>query len=140
MKKLIMILFVVALGAMNASAQDDNAQLPPQKKTPEQRANNMTKRMTKELALTTDQQAKINALILKREKQREEDMKARKVQMQQMDAEFKAILNADQYQKFEQKKEEMRKKRQEKRMHPGTPPPAPDNTIPPPAPPVQNKK
>lgn len=131
---------MVSIAAVNSYAQDtqdDNTKLPPHKHTPEQRATMMTKRMTKELALNTDQQAKVKALILQRENEREEQMKARKAEREKMDAQLKAILTADQYKQFEQKKEEMKKQRQEKRMHPGTPPPAPDNTIPPPAPPVQ---
>lgn len=131
----MMILFMVAIAAVNAGAQE-KTQPPPQKKTPEERAENMTKRMAKELALTDAQQTQVKALILKRERQREETMKAHKAEMEKIDAEFKTILTPDQYQKFEQKKEEMKQKRQEKRMHPG-PPPAPDNNVPPPAPPVQ---
>ena len=134
---------MVSIAAIKVNAQDmqdDYAKLPPHKHTPEERANAITKRMTRELALTADQQAKVKSLILQRETERQEQMKARKAEMQKMDAELKTILTADQYNQFEQKKEEMKKKRQEKRMHPGPPPPAPDNSIPPPAPPVQNKK
>ncbi len=131
MRKLMMILFIVSIAAVNMNAQ--NEKQPPPKKTPEERADNMSKRMAKELALTADQQAKVKDVILKRERDREDGEAKRKAEMDKVDAEFKTILTPDQYQKFEQKKEEMKQKRAQKRMAPA--PPANDN--PPPAPPVQ---
>ncbi|MCX6295787.1 MAG: hypothetical protein NTX97_06930, partial [Bacteroidetes bacterium] len=66
MKKIILILFTVVIASVKGMAQE-----PPKKnaplKTPEERAENMTKRMTKELSLTADQQVKTKAIILKRE-------------------------------------------------------------------------
>lgn len=131
-----MILFTVAIVSVNAKAQE--AKQSPVKKTPEQRAEQITARMTKSLELNADQQKKIKELILKREQDREAmevKIKAnRELIEKQTDEEFKKILNSEQFQKFQKKKEEMKKKREEKHDHhnedddlsPPPPPPAPE--------------
>ena len=130
MKKIVMILFIAAMTAVSANAQEKKQEAPSSKKTPEERAENMTKRLSKELALSAEQEAKVKELILKREKQRAEGMKKAKEEMEKVDAEFKTIFTAEQYQKFEKKKEEMKAKRKENQQHRhkegngSTPPPA----------------
>jgi Spy/CpxP family protein refolding chaperone len=115
MKKTLLILFAVAIASVNMMAQEPQDGNTP-KRSPEERATKMLERMTKELVLTADQQTKMKALILKREKEREERMKEEKARMDKMDAEIKAILTPEQYQKFEQKKKEMRQNHMKKRM------------------------
>ena len=89
------------------------------KRTPEERASKMTERMTKELVLTADQQTKMKALLLKHEQDREARMKEEKARMEKTDAEIKAILTPEQYQKYEQKKADM--KQNFKSKHKGAP-------------------
>lgn len=88
---------------------------PP--KTPEERADNITKRLTKELALTADQQTKVKAIVLERESEMKKDREAAKANRDKHDAEMKAVLTPDQYQKFEAKKAEMEQKRKQQRAN-----------------------
>ena len=133
MKKVISILFVVAIASANMMAQESQEKNSP-KKSPEERAENMTKRMTKELALTQDQQIKMKALMVKREREREKAMDVRKGERDKMDGEIKTILTPEQFQKFQERREEMKKKQHGKRMPPTNtneavpaPPSAPEN-------------
>lgn len=118
MRNLFLILFTVAIASVNSLAQE-----PPKesatKKTPEERAENMTKRLTKELNLNSDQQMKTKAIILKREQDRDNMVKKAKDAHEKSKAEFKAFLSEEQFQKFEKKEEEMKKKREERRMEKG---------------------
>lgn len=96
------------------------------KKSPEERAENMTKRMTRELALTADQQQKVKVLVLEREREREKDREMAKVNDGKREAELKTILTAEQFEKYLKKKEEMKAKRQAHRGEPKEPmPPTP---------------
>jgi Spy/CpxP family protein refolding chaperone len=121
MKKLMIILFTVAIASVNGFSQG-----PPSKnaaaKTPEQRAENQTKRLTKELGLTAEQQAKAKAIILKREEEKENLQKATREGHEKTKAEFKAFLTPEQFQKFEKKEEEMKKNREERRKQSPPPP------------------
>lgn len=121
MKKLIMLFFAVSIVTANTFAQEGKKQ-PQPKKTPEERADHMTKNMTKALDLNAEQQEKIKALIIKREKERESmqaNMKMKREQMEkQMDEDFQKVLNSEQFEKFKKRKEEMKRKRIEKRMPP----------------------
>jgi hypothetical protein len=126
MKKIIISLFAVAIASANVVAQEP----PPgkgTKKTAEERAENMTARLTKELDLNADQAAKAKAIILKREQDRDklqEQMKGEREKMEEqmkkdhekVKAEFKEFLSSEQYKKFEAKDEEMRKKHEERRQ------------------------
>lgn len=138
MKKVIMILFAVSIVAASTLAQEPQ-QPGPQKKTPEERAEHMTKQMTKALELNSDQQEKLKALIIKREKERQSmqaNVKMKREQMEkQMDEDLQKILNPEQFEKFKKRKEEMKKKRMEKRM-----PPDVDGEMPLPPPPMEEEK
>jgi periplasmic protein CpxP/Spy len=127
-----MILFAAVITTANIKAQGPN-QPPPPKKTPEERAEMITKNMTKNLNLNPDQQAKIKTLIIKREKEREAmqaNMKGKHEEMEkQMDAEFQKILNPEQFEKFKKRQEEMKKKRMERKEAPEG-----DGKMPPPPP------
>jgi protein CpxP len=137
MKKLIMMLFAVTIATANIKGQEPN-QPPPPKKTPEERAEMMTKRMTKNLDLKPEQQEKIKAIIIKREKEREEmqaNVRGKREQMEkQLDEDFEKVLSPEQFKKFKEKREEMKKKQMEKGA-----PPHPDDQLPPP-PPMDEKK
>lgn len=138
MKKILMILFAVTIGAATANAQEKR-QSPPPKKTPEERAANMTAHMTKSLALNPEQQKRVKELILKREKEREELMdkakNSREEMEKQMEADLQKILSPEQFEKFKKKREEMKNKRNDKDMHPEE-----GDLLPPPPPPAPEPK
>lgn len=114
MKKVILILVAVAIVSAKGLSQD-----PPKekaaKKTPEERAENMTQRLTKELDLNPEQQAKTKAIILRREQEREKVTKDMKDGHEKLKAEFKTFLSSEQFQKFEKKHEEMKQKHEERK-------------------------
>lgn len=114
MNRIILILFTVAIASVNSLAQEPVKSNPP-KKTPEERAENMTKCLTKELNLSADQQVKAKSVILKRELEREKITKDAKEAHGKVKEEFKSFLTPEQFQKFEQKEAEMKKKREERR-------------------------
>lgn len=124
MKKMIVTMFAALIGTASLLAQEPPLSDPP-KKSPQERAEQMTKRITKELGLTADQQVKVKEIVLKRELKRDENMKKRKEEMEKVEAELKTIFTAEQYKKFTEKKEEIKKKRQERR-----PPPPKDAPVP----------
>ena len=128
MNRIILILFTVAIASVNALAQEPTKQRAP-KKTPEERAENMTKRLTKELNLSADQQVKAKSVILKRELEREKMTKDVKEAHGKAKEEFKSFLTPEQFQKLEQKDAEMKKKREERRKQ--SPPPTKDAPQPP---------
>jgi Spy/CpxP family protein refolding chaperone len=130
MKKLIMTLFAVAITIANITAQESKT--PPPNKTPEERAENITSRMTKNLNLNAEQQQKVKELILKTEKERkevEDKVRENRKKMEvQMDIEMQKILNAEQFDKYKKKKEEMKEKRMERKQVSGKEEkPAPQN-------------
>lgn len=135
MKKMMMMVLMLAIAVMSAKAQESKP--APPKKTPEERAENITRRMTKELDLSPEQQTKVKAAVLKRETMREQKVEAAKAEMDKIDAEFKQILNKEQYVKFQQKREEMKKKRKEGREGKPHPEGGPDDG--PPTPPPAQK-
>ena len=122
MKKTISFLFAIAIASANLLAQGPPEQAP--KKTPEERAENMTKRLTKELALRPEQQIKAKAVILKREQERDSEMKKGKEEHEKVNAEFKSFLTEEQFKKFEAKQNEMKKRRQQNRAQKAAPVPA----------------
>ena len=132
MKKLILILFAVAIASVNSVAQEPVKKTPPPRKTPAERAENMTKRLAKELNLNADQQVKVKAIILKREEDRERASKELKEGPAKVKEELKTVFTPDQFQKFEVKEAEMKKKREERRKEHPRPakdapqPPAPE--------------
>jgi protein CpxP len=127
MKKLILILFAVAIASANMFAQEAETK-EQAKKTPEERATNTVRRMTKDFSLTAEQQAKVKVLILKMEQDREAEMNAKKEIKAKMDAEMKMILNSEQFEKFINIEQKMKAKREENRetSKPTAPPAAPE--------------
>ncbi|WP_026994612.1 hypothetical protein [Flectobacillus major] len=57
--------------AFQSSAQDTDRQMDRTDKTPEERASNQVKQLSKKLGLTADQQAQLTPLVLERVKKRE---------------------------------------------------------------------
>lgn len=114
MKRIILILFTVAIASVNTLAQEPT-KTKPAPKTPEERAENMTKRLTKELNLSIDQQDKVKSIILKRELDREKIKKEMKEGPSKVKQELKVVLSPEQFQKFEAKEAEMKQKREERR-------------------------
>jgi periplasmic protein CpxP/Spy len=119
MKKL-MIVAIMASMTLAAQAQEK------EKRTPQERAKARTEHMTKELALSPEQQAKVETINLKyadqveamrseREAERTAKREAAKAMHDAHDAEMKAVLTADQYTKWVAKKQEAKAKHMEKR-------------------------
>lgn len=119
MKKLMII---AALASMTLAAQAQEKD----KKTPQERAKMRTEHMAKELGLSPEQQAKVEAINLKyadqveavrseREAERTAKREAAKAMHDAHDAEMKAVLTAEQYTKWVAKKQEAKAKHMEKR-------------------------
>lgn len=115
-----MIIALLASMTVAAQAQEKD------RKTPQERAKLRTEHMTKELALSPEQQAKVEAINLKyadrveavraeREAERTAKRDAAEAMHAAHDAEMKAVLTADQYTKWVAKKQEAKAKHLEKR-------------------------
>lgn len=125
MKKLFVmaLLFMAATGW--SAAQDGAAMRTP--RTPEQRAEIQTKHLTKSLALSTDQQTQVKAIILSRAVQidslrtqttldKTERMAQMKAAKDASDVDMQKVLSADQYQKYLQMQDDRMEKMQQKRQ------------------------
>jgi hypothetical protein len=102
MKKVATTLFAMMIIFANLLAQ------VPQKKTveqksPEERTEKITKRLTKELLLSVEQQQKIKPFILKREQDKDQREKLEKAEKEKLNEELKLILTPEQYQLFIEK-------------------------------------
>ncbi len=117
MKKTLFTLFTVVITSVSIMAQDSTPNNEKDKKSPEEKAEKITKKMADELVLTAEQQTKVKALILKREQERQERMKEEKMRREKMDADLKAILTPEQYNKMETMKKEKMQQHHEK-THP----------------------
>ena len=115
MKKIFLILITVSIASVNLFAQE-LSNVKGQIKTTAQRTDAMIKKMAKELTLTEDQKAKMKAIVLKAEQDREIRIKEEKARRDKTIAEIKAILNPDQFQKFQQRKAEVKQKDQKKSL------------------------
>lgn len=100
------------------------AQESMQKRTPEERAENQTGWMQKNLALTPDQHTKVSDINLHYAREGEKLMNAprskekkneRQELMNDKDAELKMVLTGEQYQKYQAHVAEMKQKMQERR-------------------------
>ena len=98
-------------------------------------------RLTRELNLTTDQQAQIKPLLVERQQkmqalfqdqstaQEDRRTQGRSI-MEGTNNSIKALLNDDQKQKFEAMRERMRRNRPDSGLGGAAPPPAPDGSAP----------
>ncbi len=122
MKKTILILFTVAIAAVNMSAQEKKSVA----KSPEQRTEKMVTRLNEVLALNDDQKVKVKAVVLKREQKRaelhkqyetdkESFKKANRENIKTGEAELKKILTPEQTEKLKKHREEMKQKRKDKK-------------------------
>lgn len=129
MKKIILLTIVSFLGLTLAFAQHGkkgkNKNL-----TPEQRVERNIKRLTKHLALTTDQQSQIRGAVTTKVNGMEtlrnngKDKKANRTERknikQTFDRELTAVLTAEQKQKYDAWKAERKAKRQSKKGKKGS--------------------
>ena len=106
MKKILILLVAVIFSTGNVFAQDGKSK----SKTPEQKAEMKTQKMTKEFILTVDQQKKMKALLLKRELEKVEMRKKRMARKAKMEAEMKAILTPEQFTKWKENRAKKKKK------------------------------
>ncbi len=122
MKKVILVLFAVAIAAVNMNAQEKKQVA----KDPEQRTEKMVTRMNDLLALNDEQKVKVKAVILTREqkkaelhKQYEKDKasfkKANRENIKSSEEDLKKILTPEQTEKLKKHREEMKKKRRDKK-------------------------
>lgn len=109
---------------MAASAQGQERQV----RTPQERAKAQTERMTRELALSPDQAAKVEAIHLKYAEQAEVMRKEREAQRAAMEkegkgkdmraareADMKAVLTSEQYEKWLAQREAMKEQHMQQR-------------------------
>jgi hypothetical protein len=127
MKKLMMALAVMTMG-MTAFAQESPAAREDRPRmSTEERAKARTQRMAKDLGLSAEQLARVEALNLKHAKEgeamRASDEKERAMRRAEMkdrkaayETELKTVLTPEQFTKWEAKKDEMKAKHREKRM------------------------
>ena len=98
-------------------------------------------RLTRELNLTTDQQAQIKPLLVERQQKMQtlfqdqstapEDRRTKgRTIMEETHNSIKALLNDDQKQKFEAMQERMRRNRPDGAPAGAAPPPSPDGSVP----------
>ncbi len=123
MKRIILFVTVLAFATLTY------AQKPANQATPEQRATQITKKMTQELGLNATQEAKVKEISLaaaKRNdaiKQQQKDVKTQlKESETTRDADLQKVLTTEQFAKYKQqkeaKKQEMLQKRTEKKDTP----------------------
>ena len=124
-KVISIIALFVFFASINIFSQGEDVK---QKKTPEERAENISVKMQKNLELTDEQKQSVCNALLETFKQRETDIElykddkearrnAAKTRFETLDAKFKDILSQEQYQKFETHKQKMKEKRKEKMKH-----------------------
>ena len=117
MKKIAFVSAIIACLAFTAQAQESM-----KGKTPQEKADHMTKKWTKDLSLTADQSTKLNALLMTKEQQVESikakhasdtDKKAMHADMKpvhdQFDSSMKQLLTPEQYTKYTAMKEQHKK-------------------------------
>lgn len=118
MKKLMMSLGFAALIAGSAAAQAPERKV----RTPEERAQHQTDRMTKDLGLSAEQTEKVKAINLKyadqvddmrgeAKDQKDAQREAMKGMRDQRNADLKAVLTPEQYDKMVKEQEAMQAKR-----------------------------
>ncbi len=121
MRNLIKVTMTITLLAIGASSF---AQQQMPQRTPEQRAQRQTKWMQKNLALTPEQNNRVYNILLYRATEVDDkkgmppgpDKRAEKRQLKRdTDAELKAALTGEQYQRYAQHMEEMKVKRQNRK-------------------------
>ena len=116
-KSLVLVLVSLFVFSVSAQRPDRNSKM-----TPEDRAAKQTEMMAKQLDLTADQQAKIQAINLKYSQQmatkqsqakedRQQNMENMKTQMEAKNAEIKQVLTPEQFDKWQAQRKEMMQNR-----------------------------
>ncbi len=100
---------VLLFTALSTATFAQNEKNQGTQKTAEERATMMTRKLTQELTLTSEQQSKIHALLLDREKQRDAGTLDRNDRTK-VDADINALLTKEQQEKWAKMKEEAREK------------------------------
>jgi len=119
---LALIAAIVFLTSASIFSQQEDIK---QKKTPEERAVNISSRMQKKLELTDEQKLSVHDALLEAFKQRETDRElykddkaarkqAAKTRFEKLDTRFKEILTQEQYKKFDVHKQKIMEKRKMK--------------------------
>ncbi|WBO85202.1 hypothetical protein [Hymenobacter yonginensis] len=133
---MLVLLAAVALSASAASAQTTPAptsrmgagRMQDAARTPEQRAEMQTKRLTQQLALSAEQSAKVQTIALA-ENQELQALRGKyasadnrkgagqelKAVQEKYDAQLKGVFTAEQYAKYSQMREDRQEKRKEGR-------------------------
>ena len=123
MSNLIKATLIMLAVSTTAFAQDQ--QVSMQQRTPEERATNQTQRMTKRLGLTPEQKGRVYEINLfyardndhAKTMQPGPDKRAEKQAIgRDKDADMKAALTGDQYQKYQQMVAEQKEKMRERKM------------------------
>jgi periplasmic protein CpxP/Spy len=122
MKQVILLIAFALTVSLSSFAQQQNQK---QMKTPEERAEHQSQRLTKELSLSADQTTKVKAVLLQKEQQEEviknkyvnaTDKKAEHTEMktlrEQKEAELKQIFTPDQFTKYEAMKKQNKENHQ----------------------------
>ncbi len=115
---LILFLFMATVGITVAQQADGRRQ----SRTPEERAELMTNRMVKDLALTSEQASKLKEVNLaqakkmetiwaKQTEDRKENREEARVALSSTEEKYKEILTPEQFEKYEKNKEERIDKR-----------------------------
>jgi protein-disulfide isomerase len=118
MKKLLLIGAICLFSLMGAAAQRPGDRQP---KTPEQRAQAQTRHLSKQLALSPDQQAKVQSVLVEKTTQMEavrtdgtlgktDRMQRMKALKAETDSAMQITLTPDQYQRYLQMQQERRDK------------------------------
>ncbi len=124
MRKLSLILFIMiaTVGVTFAQQADGRSR---HSRTPEERAELMTNRMVKDLALTNEQAAKLKEVNLAQAKEmeairssqaedRKENREEAKAVVSSTEEKYKEILTPEQFEKYQKNKEERIDKRKER--------------------------
>ncbi|AII50886.1 hypothetical protein [Hymenobacter sp. APR13] len=135
MKKMLVLLAAVIVSASAASAQTTPTsrmgagRMQDAARTPEQRAEMQTKRLTQQLGLSADQSAKVQTIALA-ENQELQALRGKyasaanrkgagqelKAVQEKYDAQLKSVFTAEQYAKYTQMREDRQEKRKEGRI------------------------
>lgn len=124
-KIISVIALIIFFASINIFSQGEDVK---QKKTPEERAENISAKMQKNLELTDEQKQSVHNALLETFKQRETDIElykddkearrnAAKTRFEKLDTKFKEIFSQEQYKKYETHKQKMKEKRKEKMKH-----------------------
>ena len=108
--------FVVGLLSLMMTIPAMAQQKAPEKRSPEQKAEMMTKKMTEHLDLTDDQAIAVKEANMELAAEMKANKAERKELMKAHDEKLKAILTDEQYEKLENTKGERRKKVKEMRQ------------------------